>query len=93
VTQFHGGRKRILLIDDSASTREVLRVALESEGYSVLEAPDGREGARLFRGHRPLVTIVDIVMPDKKGIASGVVGLQEPPRPQGPGKTSQPEPP
>ena len=32
----------ILLIDDSASVREVLRVALESEGYSVIEAADGK---------------------------------------------------
>ena len=37
----------ILLIDDSASVREVLPVALEAEGYSVLEAADGREGVRL----------------------------------------------
>ena len=34
----------ILLIDDSAPVREVLRIALESEGYSVIEAADGREG-------------------------------------------------
>ena len=32
----------ILLIDDYASVREVLRVDLESEGYSVLESADGR---------------------------------------------------
>src|SRR5688572_15884234 len=58
----------ILLIDDSASVREVLRIALESEGYRVTEAADGREGVRLFREHRPAVTIVDIVMPEKDGI-------------------------
>jgi CheY-like chemotaxis protein len=33
----------ILLIDDFASVREVLRVALESEGYRVIEAADGGE--------------------------------------------------
>lgn len=38
----------ILLIDDSASVREVLRVALESEGYRVLEAADGRELASAY---------------------------------------------
>jgi DNA-binding response OmpR family regulator len=58
----------ILLIDDSASVREVLRLSLESEGYQVLEAADGREGVRLFREHRPAVTIVDIVMPEKDGL-------------------------
>ena len=39
----------ILLVDDSASVQEVLRVALESEGYSLLEAADGREGMRACR--------------------------------------------
>ena len=41
----------ILLIDDSASVREVLRVALEPEGYSVIEAADGLERVRLYREH------------------------------------------
>jgi CheY-like chemotaxis protein len=58
----------ILLIDDSATVREVLRIALESEGHAVLDAPDGRQGVALFREHRPAVTIVDIVMPEKDGI-------------------------
>jgi len=58
----------ILLIDDYPDVRAVLRVALESEGYSVLEAPDGKEGVRLFRAHRPALVIADIVMPEKDGI-------------------------
>jgi len=33
----------ILLIDDSADVRAVLRLALESAGYSIIEAADGRE--------------------------------------------------
>ncbi|MGH9869715.1 MAG: response regulator [Candidatus Polarisedimenticolia bacterium] len=58
----------ILLIDDSPQVREVLRIGLESEGYRVIEAPDGREGVALYREHRPAVAIVDIVMPEKDGI-------------------------
>jgi CheY-like chemotaxis protein len=58
----------LLLIDDSASVREVLRVAFESAGHQVLEAADGREGVRLYREHRPALAIVDIVMPEKDGI-------------------------
>ena len=42
----------ILLIDDSASVREVPRLALEAEGYAVLEAANGREGVALFRERR-----------------------------------------
>ena len=44
-----GCDRAILLIDDSSSVREVLRVALEAEGYRVIEATDGREGVRLLR--------------------------------------------
>jgi two-component system, OmpR family, KDP operon response regulator KdpE len=58
----------ILLIDDSAQVREFLRIALEAEGYRVIEAADGREGVALFGEHRPAATIVDIVMPEKDGI-------------------------
>jgi DNA-binding response OmpR family regulator len=60
--------RTILLIDDSAPVREVLRIALESEGYAVIEAANGRDGVALFREHRPAVTIVDIIMPEKDGI-------------------------
>lgn len=58
----------IVLLDDSASVREVLRVGLESEGYRVVEAADGREGVRLYREHRPALVIADIVLPEKDGI-------------------------
>ena len=58
----------ILFIDDSSDVRAVLRVALESEGYAVLEAADGCEGVRLYREHRPALVLVDIVMPEKDGI-------------------------
>jgi CheY-like chemotaxis protein len=58
----------LLLIYDAPHVREVLRLALESEGYLVIEAADGREGVAMFRQHHPAVTIVDIVMPEKDGI-------------------------
>jgi len=62
------GARPILLIDDSADVRSVLRVGLESEGYFVIEAADGRESVRLYREHRPALVLVDIVMPEKDGI-------------------------
>jgi CheY-like chemotaxis protein len=43
----------ILLIDDSAPVRAVLRLALESEGHGVIKAANGREGVAMFREHRP----------------------------------------
>jgi DNA-binding response OmpR family regulator len=58
----------ILLIDGAPHVREVLCIALESEGDRVIEAADSREGVALVREHRPAVTIVDIIMPEKDGI-------------------------
>ena len=55
--------RTILLIDDSPDVRAVLREALTTEGYEVLEAADGREGVRLYREHRSSLAIVDIIMP------------------------------
>ncbi|MGH9868514.1 MAG: hypothetical protein ACREAA_10175 [Candidatus Polarisedimenticolia bacterium] len=40
-------------------TDKVLCLALESEGYRVLEAPDGREGVARYGAHRPALAIVD----------------------------------
>jgi CheY-like chemotaxis protein len=54
----------IRLIDDSPQVREVLR----TEGYTVIEAVDGREGVRLYREHRPAPLITDVVMPENDGI-------------------------
>jgi len=41
---------------------------LEHAGYEVVEAPDGREGLRLYREKRPQLVITDIIMPNKEGL-------------------------
>jgi YesN/AraC family two-component response regulator len=58
----------ILVIDDEALIRALLRSALEAAGYVVTEASNGRQGLALFR-HRPTdVVITDIVMPELNGL-------------------------
>lgn len=60
--------RRILIIDDSASLRQVVRIALAGAGYEVLEAADGREAlARLDEGAVHLA-ICDVNMPRMDGI-------------------------
>jgi DNA-binding response OmpR family regulator len=58
----------ILIIDDDPSICRLLTRTLSRAGHEVIEASDGREGAELFRAHRPQVVITDIVMPKQEGI-------------------------
>jgi DNA-binding response OmpR family regulator len=59
---------RVLLIEDNAAMRELLRTILEQEHYEVLEAPDGEIGTQLFREQLPDVVLTEILMPKKDGI-------------------------
>ena len=58
----------ILVIDDDAQVRKMLRKALEKDGHAVTEASDGKEGIRCYRTSPTDIVITDIVMPDKEGI-------------------------
>lgn len=61
--------RTVLIVDDTSYTRVVLRRILEPEGFTVVaEAADGLEAVELFRRHRPLVVIMDIIMPELDGI-------------------------
>ncbi|HWG84209.1 MAG TPA: ATP-binding protein [Deinococcales bacterium] len=56
-----------LVIDDDEIARYILRGFLEPEGFTVLEAANGREGIDLARGSRPDVIFLDLVMPEADG--------------------------
>ena len=61
--------KRVLITDDAAFMREMLREILTDGGYEVVaEAADGDEALTRFREHRPDVITLDIVMPGKSGL-------------------------
>jgi len=59
---------RILIVDDEARIREVIRVALRKAGMDVIEARDGREALGLFASARPELIILDIGMPELDGL-------------------------
>lgn len=58
---------RILIIEDDPDSRTELRHLLEDEGYSVLQAMDGRTGLRLAASERPALIIQDLLLPDTHG--------------------------
>jgi DNA-binding response OmpR family regulator len=59
--------KRILLVDDDAEIVESLRLALESNGYTVLVARDGNQGLALTERENPDLVILDMMMPKRSG--------------------------
>lgn len=67
---------RILVADDEAPIRELLRQALEMNGYEVVEAADGVETVKIFRENQIDLVITDIIMPDKEGLES-IMDLKE----------------
>ena len=60
---------KVLVVDDMAEMRTMLRTMLESAGHSVIEAANGREGIKALRGPAQIdVLVTDILMPETDGI-------------------------
>ena len=59
--------QRVLLVEDHADIRRVLRVSLEAEGYSVIEASNGPEGIDRVEATHPNLVILDLMLPVKDG--------------------------
>jgi len=53
---------KILVVDDNATNRKLLRVILQSVGYETIEAEDGQQGIELARDLMPALIIMDIQM-------------------------------
>lgn len=58
----------VLIIDDEPQLRKLLEITLESQGYHVLLADDGRNGMALAASHTPNLIILDLELPDKHGL-------------------------
>ena len=58
---------RILVVDDEPAIRRLLRITLEAEGYTVLDARTGREAVDQVAAHRPELIILDLGLPDLDG--------------------------
>jgi CheY-like chemotaxis protein len=59
--------KRILIADDQASSRELVRTILEHDGHEVIEAADGAEAVAKARETEPDIVLLDLHMPALDG--------------------------
>ncbi len=57
----------MLVVDDHADSRIVARVVLESAGFRVIEAATGDDGLRAALAARPMVVLLDMVLPGLDG--------------------------
>ncbi len=60
--------RTILVVDDELTLRETLAEGLEAEGFSVLQAADGRAAVDSFRKHRPDLILLDLMLPEISGV-------------------------
>ena len=61
-------RERILVVEDEADVRELIRLQLRAAGFDVLEACNGAEGLAMAKNDPPTVIILDLMMPEMNGI-------------------------
>lgn len=62
------GQKTILLVEDEDVVRTTLAAALETAGYTVVQAPDGEAGLAMALEKHPLLVLTDLNMPKKGGL-------------------------
>jgi two-component system, chemotaxis family, chemotaxis protein CheY len=61
--------KTIMIVDDSASMRQVVGIALKGAGYAVLEGRDGQDALAKLTGQKVHLIISDVNMPNMDGIS------------------------
>ena len=61
--------KTIMIVDDSASMRQVVGIALKGAGYAVLEGRDGQDALSKLTGQKVHLIISDVNMPVMDGIS------------------------
>ena len=61
-------KKIVVVVEDEPDIVNVLKIRLESEGFDVLTAPDGKEGLRAIKEFSPDIVVLDLVMPEIGGL-------------------------
>jgi two-component system alkaline phosphatase synthesis response regulator PhoP len=70
--------KKVLLVDDDADFCEATKLLLESTGFEVVLAYDGKDGLEKIREEKPDLVILDVMMPEMNGYDVCVVLKADP---------------
>ena len=60
--------QKVLVVDDEPPIRKLLRLGLGTQGYEILEAPNGRAALELIGAQKPDLIILDLGLPDMQGL-------------------------
>lgn len=63
------GQKKVLVVEDSPTTRKVISMTLEPHGYHIIEAADGIEALSKLNDERPNIILLDVMLPKLDGYA------------------------
>ncbi len=61
-------KRKILVVEDEADIRELVRYNLEQEGFAIVEAADGETALGLVRSERPALLVLDLMLPGTNGL-------------------------
>ena len=61
-------KKVVLLVDDQEDLLKVIGLRIQSWGYDLIEAKNGKEALELFESKRPDIVVLDYMLPDLNGI-------------------------
>lgn len=60
--------RTLLIVDDEAGIRSLVRMTLDSDAYRIIEASEGRQALALAHEHHPDLVLLDVMLPDVSGI-------------------------
>jgi CheY-like chemotaxis protein len=74
----------ILVVEDNAITRQIVRLSLSAQGYQIIEAEDGAAAISKMAEHHPDLVIQDLALPDIDGLTlaqtlKGIPGREDVP--------------
>ena len=63
-------KKKVLIVEDVADVRRMMKILVECYGYQAITADDGYEAIEKVREHHPDLVLMDLMMPVLDGIVS-----------------------